>query len=71
MSKKRLFLAICLDHLQSEVQAQVQVKKLNLESMSEAKAFLQRYYPDFSWVVVDQRIIDRGIVFASEQKQAA
>jgi hypothetical protein len=67
----RVFLAFCLDDLQSEVPAQVQVKKLSLESMNEAKAFLQRYYPDLSWVVVDQRIIDHGIVFATAQKQAA
>jgi hypothetical protein len=70
-NNNRLFLAFCLEDLQSEIPAKVQVKKLSLANMGEAKSFLQRYYPDFSWVVVDQRIFDRGIVFASPQKQAA
>jgi hypothetical protein len=65
-----MFLAFCLDDLQNEGAA-TQVKALGLDSMAEAKAFLRRYYSDFSWVVVDKRIIDRGLVFKSAQEKRA
>jgi hypothetical protein len=70
MRNNRMFLAFCLDELQSECTG-AQVKVLGLDSMAEAKAFLRRYYPDFSWVVVDKRIIDRGLVFRSAQEKRA
>lgn len=70
MRKNRMFLAFCLDDLQSEGAA-TQVKTLGLDNMAEAKAFLRRYYPDFSWVVVDKRIIDRGLVFKGAQEKRA
>jgi len=71
MRKTRMFLAFCLDDLQSEC-AGAQVKTLGLDNMAEVKAFLRRYYPEFSWVVVDKRIFDRGLVFRSaKEKQAA